>query len=160
MLSDNFVESIESMFKIGDDITNARVIDVNRKSKRITVSLQSDNRLNDEMASMKSWKERLEKRENKKTNENDPKKVSTSNANVQKPDHPSTSNDNKKDKDSKSNIIIHNKTIGPIDSNKELKETTFDESSIPIDPKRARKIARRAERRGKAAKTENTTSTG
>jgi predicted RNA-binding protein with RPS1 domain len=149
-VSDNFVESIESMFKIGDDITSARVIDVNRKAKRITVSLQSENRLNDEMASMKSWKERMEKRENKKANENDATKATTTN--VQTPD-----NNNDKKKNNKQNVNNNNKTIDPIDSNKEVKRTTIEESSTPTNPKRARKIARRAERREKAAKTEITT---
>lgn len=72
-LSDDFVESPESKFKEGDEIPKVRIVEIDRKQKRITLSLQSDARVEDERQSIearKSRKERTKKKLKKTTSNN------------------------------------------------------------------------------------------
>lgn len=61
-LSDDFVESPEALFPPGLVVQAARVVEVDRRRKRITVSLQtSEARMRDEMASIEARKGRRQK---------------------------------------------------------------------------------------------------
>merc|ERR1712166_692013 len=51
-LRDDFVESPETMFKEGDKVATVRVVEIDRRRKRITVSLQSESRAEDERKSI------------------------------------------------------------------------------------------------------------
>jgi predicted RNA-binding protein with RPS1 domain len=61
-LSDDFVENPEDVFKPGDSIAGVRVVETDRIKKRITVSLQSEKRIDDERKSLESRLERKRKR--------------------------------------------------------------------------------------------------
>lgn len=65
--SDDFVENLDAMFKTGDVLLDkVRVVEIDRSKKRITVSLQSDDRIKDELKSSRDHKERLEVKASKK----------------------------------------------------------------------------------------------
>jgi predicted RNA-binding protein with RPS1 domain len=64
-LSDAFVESPEELYKEGDHIAGARVVEIDRKQKRITVSLQSEARILDERASIEARRSRKDTRKSK-----------------------------------------------------------------------------------------------
>jgi predicted RNA-binding protein with RPS1 domain len=64
-LSDAFVDDPTSQFKPGDAVQAARVVEVDRRGKRITVSLQSEARAADERQSIDARQERLKKRHKK-----------------------------------------------------------------------------------------------
>ena len=49
-------------FKEGDVVAKARIVEIDRKQKRITISLQSDARIEDERLSIEARKSRKEKR--------------------------------------------------------------------------------------------------
>jgi transcriptional accessory protein Tex/SPT6 len=67
---DDFVKSIDDALTIGDEVS-ARVVEVNRSGKRITVSLQSDARVEDERKSMEARMQRTKKmKKSKKDVEN------------------------------------------------------------------------------------------
>lgn len=61
-LQDDYVESPESLFQVGDVVENCRVVEIDRKQQRITVSLQSIARIQDERASVEARKGRHNKR--------------------------------------------------------------------------------------------------
>jgi predicted RNA-binding protein with RPS1 domain len=56
-LSDDYVESPEAFFKEGDEV-NPRVVEIDRRRKKITVSLQSEARIADERASVEARNQR------------------------------------------------------------------------------------------------------
>lgn len=58
-LKDDFIKNPTEMFKEGDEV-DARVVEVDRRAKRITVSLQSDARAEDERASIDARQKRKE----------------------------------------------------------------------------------------------------
>jgi predicted RNA-binding protein with RPS1 domain len=64
-LSDDFVDSPDSVFREGDSVSNIRVMEIDRNRKRITVSLQTEARVEDERASIEARKRRKETREAK-----------------------------------------------------------------------------------------------
>jgi predicted RNA-binding protein with RPS1 domain len=64
-LADAFVDDPTSDFKPGDAVQAARVVEVDRRGKRITVSLQSEARAADERQSIDARQERLKKRHKK-----------------------------------------------------------------------------------------------
>ena len=68
-LGDDYVESPDTLFRPGDHVEAARVVEVDRLKKRITVSLQSKARLEDEQASKDARQDRRDKqkRKNKKS---------------------------------------------------------------------------------------------
>ena len=72
-LSDDYVENPESNFKEGDDVTNIRIVEIDRRKKRITASLQSEARLEDERASVEARDKRKEKLKAKRANNKDKK---------------------------------------------------------------------------------------
>ena len=57
------MESPDALYQPGAKVEGARVVEIDRKRKRITVSLQSEARVGDENASMKARKERQDKRQ-------------------------------------------------------------------------------------------------
>jgi predicted RNA-binding protein with RPS1 domain len=59
-LQDEFIESPMALFKEGDTVS-ARVVEVDRRKKRITVSLQSDGKMEDERSSVEAHAKRREK---------------------------------------------------------------------------------------------------
>lgn len=139
-LSDDFIKSPESKFKEGDEVSEARVVEIDRKQKRITLSLQSEARIEDERASIEARKSRKEKR-NKKSKS--------------KPVNHSPGND-------RSENFTH--TTAPSFSKNEPPATrsnptppkkNVDPSKMtPAELKRARKLARRAERRAQVEQQE------
>jgi predicted RNA-binding protein with RPS1 domain len=65
-LQDDYIKNPTDMFKEGDEVS-ARVVEVDRRAKRITVSLQSDARAEDERASIEARQKRKEIIKNKET---------------------------------------------------------------------------------------------
>lgn len=61
-LQDDFCPSPETLYQPGDVIEGARVVEVDRAKKRLTVSLQSEGKLADELRSIEARNARLEKR--------------------------------------------------------------------------------------------------
>lgn len=59
-LSDDYVDDPETRFRPGDAVV-ARVVEIDRPRKRITVSLQSEARMADEIASMNAKRERRQR---------------------------------------------------------------------------------------------------
>jgi predicted RNA-binding protein with RPS1 domain len=143
-VSDGFVETIESVHKVGD-VVSARVIDVNRTTKRITVSMQSEERAADELDSVNAWKLRSEKRHNKQNNSAIHSSSSSTSFASDKPIDHSTQTTTAKTATTEINGDSV-KIYTPDDVNIVPAQQT---SSNPTrdELKRARKIARRAERR-------------
>jgi predicted RNA-binding protein with RPS1 domain len=63
-LQDDYIKNPTDMFKEGDEVS-ARVVEIDRRAKRITVSLQSDARAEDERASIEARQKRKEIIKNK-----------------------------------------------------------------------------------------------
>ena len=134
-LQDSFIDSSEEVVKEGNEVS-ARVVEIDRKQKRVTVSLQSDARMEDEMASVLARKARDEKRMNSKKM--------------------------KKKKNGAFETKEHFKTETPIESAQEATNNLVDidgtflkeESQMtPADVKRAYKLQRRAQRRAQKEET-------
>jgi predicted RNA-binding protein with RPS1 domain len=126
---DDFVESITEAVNIGDEVS-ARVVEVDRQAKRVTVSLQSDARIDDERASIEARMQRRGKTKSSssvtKNNVAEHKKTKLSSVS--------------------SNNVVDNTTPAKRESTEE--EEPLDESMMtPTQIKRARKLARRAARR-------------
>ncbi|CAJ1954321.1 unnamed protein product [Cylindrotheca closterium] len=130
-LSDDYVESPEIMFKEGDELV-PRIVEIDRKQKKITVSLQSEARIADEHKSMVARKERKVSRSKKSKpkpaalkkdlNRDDSFRKATTSA-----EKPAT----------RTPGVLPPKLVRPPD------ESTM----TPVELKRARKLARRAARR-------------
>jgi predicted RNA-binding protein with RPS1 domain len=134
-LSDDYVENPEQLFQLSDQVPAVRIIEVDRKTKRITVSLQSQARIDDEKASLEARLRRKVESLSAKRSKT-PATSSTNNLSPKVLDGTEPSNDKKV-------VIVANKsatTVAPA-INKPESEMTPDEL------KRARKIARRAIRR-------------
>jgi transcriptional accessory protein Tex/SPT6 len=67
-LQDDFIESPGALFKEGDTVS-ARVVEIDRRKKRITVSLQSDGKMEDERSSVEAHAKRREKYRPAKTSQ-------------------------------------------------------------------------------------------
>lgn len=128
--SDEYVESLESLYQVGDVLTDkVRVVDVDRKKKRITVSLQSDMKIEAEEKSQREYNERRQAKLEKKQMSMESKSAIK-------------------------NDFHANDEMQHMESN-EYSSSRHDEASIIIDPetmtpaelKRARKLQRRQERR-------------
>lgn len=133
-LSDEFVESPESKFKEGDEVPKARIVEIDRKQKRITVSLQSDVRRKDELQSIEARKSRKEKTKTKS------KKKSS----IDSSGHDLSKTYSVFNNESAS--ISRAQTSSATDPKSRKDESTM----TPAELKRARKLARRAERRAQA----------
>ena len=130
-LRDGFVENPQEIFKEGDEI-QARVIEIDRKRKRITLSLQSDERLSDEKASLEAREERKRSRKNsERKNASKPLKERAE----KKERSDRTSHDGKSGR------------VPPPAVPKDAREASLSTEVTPAEQKRARKLARRAARR-------------
>ncbi|KAG7353692.1 hypothetical protein IV203_003047 [Nitzschia inconspicua] len=138
-LSDGFVESPETLFREGDEVPNVRVVEIDRRQKRITVSLQSEARVEDERASVEARQKRKEAREakagKKKGKVKEQRKTdSTSHAQTPLPQEK-----------------VEKVERQPANDPPKPPEQTKDPSMMtPAELKRARKLARRAARRGES----------
>ena len=139
---DTFVDNITDLFKVGDELENkVRIVEVDRRKKRITVSLQSDQKAADEEKSARDHKVRLEGKAAKKR-----KTEAFGSAGAVRNDFNSAS-------PVKTEEIKSKETKMPIQD--DPKDRVREEVPIIIDPdnmtpaelKRARKLQRRAERR-------------
>jgi len=146
-LRDDFVESSESMFKEGDKVPEVRVVEIDRRRKRITISLQSGSKIQDERKSIDARRKRKDSRrlkskknggrsqfqlattENNETNSSEIRPVSRNNEIVSIQKEP-----------------VVNRAPAPTKGNAD------PSMMMPVDLKRARKLARRAERRANAEK--------
>jgi predicted RNA-binding protein with RPS1 domain len=125
---DDYVESINDALSIGQEV-RARVVEVDRKAKRITVSLQSDARIEDERASVEARRERKKKNGKGKPSSETTKVVGNTSSSVPPP-----------------SPAKQNAAVSP--------PAPLDESMMtPAELKRARKLARRAARREQQAET-------
>jgi len=136
-LSDDFVESPESKFKEGDEVPKVRIVEIDRKQKRITISLQSDARIEDERQSIEARKSRKEKSRNKAK-----KTASIGSSGHDRSDNYSRFN-NKTTPVSKE-PVFNRAAPTPVKKNLDPSMMT------PAELKRTRKLARRAERRAQA----------
>lgn len=134
-LADDFVESAVQNFHEGDEVT-ARVVDVNRKEKKLTVSMQSESRINDELVSMNAKKERNQKHRAKRPES----KKATTDDNLQ---------ESKLTPAKVVKPVEEPPKIAPIISKPIIEsKRKIEDDNTPAALKRARKLARRAERRG------------
>ena len=132
--SDDFIEAItDDIYKAGDVLENkVRIVDIDRAKKRITVSLQSDERKPDEEKSAKDYEERLQHKEatKKKKSEFNGHSTfkSTNNVSATKETFIAENSFNKKPEEEVSIVID-------------------PDNMTPAEIKRARKLLRRQERR-------------
>jgi predicted RNA-binding protein with RPS1 domain len=152
-LHDDFVKNPHEMFKEGDE-REVRVVEIDRKQKRITVSLQSEERIADERAS-------LEARAQRKKNRNESRRKSTNTKSIQEASHDNTS---KVEDNVAADYVTQKVTVA--NGNKVLNALHSKDPKTPpqvpakpstsagntaAEEKRARKLARRAERRAQVA---------
>lgn len=123
---DDFVESINDVLSICQEVS-ARVVEVDRKAKRVTVSLQSDARIEDEIASIEARKLRKEKHTKGKRSVNK----------------------------SGDDVVAVSSSPEPVSKQAAAPAPApIDESTMtPAELKRARKLARRAARREQQGQT-------
>ena len=134
--SDIFVESItENIFKVGDILEEkVRIVHIDREKKKVTVSLQSDEKVVDEEKSNESWQKRKEDRNAKKGMKRNRKNVHSSSGDDFRRN--AKINEEKPHTPSKDTLV------------EEFPEVVVDpENMTPAELKRARKLQRRAERR-------------
>mmetsp|Transcript_4390 Transcript_4390/g.6823 ORF Transcript_4390/g.6823 Transcript_4390/m.6823 type:complete len:475 (-) Transcript_4390:8-1432(-) len=134
-VQDGYVNSPDEILTIGDKVV-ARIVEIDRKLKRITVSLQTDERIADELASVEAHKARLSKREKKK--EKNSSIVSSQKMIDPLPSAPDTSTE-------------ESNTDNPVDSQGNYLKSESEMN--PAELKRARKLARRAQRRAQKEAT-------
>lgn len=134
-VQDGYVNSPDEILTIGDKVV-ARVVEIDRKLKRITVSLQTDERIADELASVEARKARLSKREKKK--EKNSSIVSSQKITDTLPSAPDASTE-----ESNTNDLVDSQ------GNYLKSESEMN----PAELKRARKLARRAQRRAQKEAT-------
>eukprot|EP00980_Cylindrotheca_fusiformis_P004464 scaffold953_cov141-Cylindrotheca_fusiformis.AAC.8 len=150
-LSDDYVESPESLFKEGDEV-KPRVVEVDRRKKKITVSLQSEARIADERASLEARQERKGSRKSAKK-----PKLTPSNDMERGPIDSSPMREGaeipRKDTPKVAPVGPQKQQRPSPSLNRKINFSAPDESSMnPAELKRARKLARRAARR-EAAET-------
>jgi len=146
-LCDDFVESSESMFKEGDKVPKVRVVEIDRRRKRITISLQSGSKIQDERESIDARRKRKDSRrlKSKKNGGRSQFQLST----TEKNENNSSGNRPVSRNDEIVSIVkepVVNRAPAPMKRNDDLS------MMMPVDLKRARKLARRAERRANAEK--------
>jgi len=147
-LSDDFVESPDSLLKEGDKVPMVRIVEIDRKLKRITVSLQSESRIEDERKSINERNQRKESKKFKKKKNSGNSKSKGATGSVEH-----NSSINRTDIGSQRTITpSSNKFHENVTNNTTLSTNTNIDPSMmtPAELKRARKLARRAERREKS----------
>lgn len=136
-VADDYVENLEEHFKVGDVLENVRIVDVNRRQKRLTASLQSDARIADEEESMRTHKERLERKAEKwAAKEGRKRKMGEANS-------PSSAKKFQTELNEDSSNV-HNSVP---EKQEEVPIIIDPDNMTPAELKRARKLQRRAERR-------------
>ena len=141
-LSDDFIKSPELKFKEGDEIPKVRIVEIDRKQKRITVSLQSDARIEDERQSIEARKSRKQKKKNK------PKKTASS---AVSPGHDRSENFSRFNSTNEKATSVPKEPPAvrrTVPAPTPMRENVDSSMMTPAELKRARKLARRAERRG------------
>jgi predicted RNA-binding protein with RPS1 domain len=154
-LADDFVEKPEEIFKEGDQ-TEVRVVEINRREKKITVSLQSETRLEDEIASIDARKKRMNIRKAKYNNKRP--KIESSEEKPAPADDPNRSSQSseapKEEKARAPEPAQQSKSQFVPNSSGQSAETRsipkHESEMTPAELKRARKIARRASRRAQS----------
>jgi predicted RNA-binding protein with RPS1 domain len=127
-LQDDFVDSPNVLYKEGDTVS-ARVVEIDRRKKRITVSLQSEAKMADELLSVEAHAKRREKHRNAH------KKAQSTMEETEPESY---------EEPEEKPVVYQPSTIRPL--------PTKPESEMnPAELKRARKLARRAERRENVA---------
>lgn len=155
-LSDDYVEKPDEVFQPGSRIEAARIVEIDRMAKRITISLQSEARLQDELASMEARKQRRSKH-NQSHPKNDQRLPSKSHeVNVRN----GSSRENPLRKECTKTVEeIPDTTPVPVHFN--LPDTNAKYKQVPepnpVDLKRMRKLARRAIRREQLQNTNTNT---
>ena len=136
-LRDEFVEDPTALFKEGDEV-QARVVEIDRRQKRITVSMQSEAMLESERKSIESRRERLDRRG---------KRSKTAGRKHTVSDATETATESSAPEHSKP--VIQNAAPPPVQKATQKRELTKtdDGAKTHADLKRERKLARRAERR-------------
>jgi predicted RNA-binding protein with RPS1 domain len=137
---DDYVESIEDVLSPGDKVC-PRVVEIDRKQKRLTVSLQSSARIVDEKKSIEDRKQRLKKNSAKEA----PRAPSSgTNSGGGRRDQPTaerqTSRPSRMEVEQPQPVT---ESQGQFDNLESIPESEM----TPAQLKRARKLARRAERR-------------
>lgn len=137
-VADDFVESIEDVLAPGDKVS-PRIVEIDRKQKRLTVSLQSSARIVDEKKSIEDRKERLRKNSAKKT----PRDPSSGNRSEGGLRGQHAAERQKKNSGMEIEEPQGEESRGQFDNLEHIPESEM----TPAQLKRARKLARRAERR-------------
>ena len=135
--ADGFVEEItDEIYKVGDVLQDkVRLVNIDRKKKRITASLQSDERIIDEESSNETWKKRQLDIAAKKEKKLESKRMS--NGSFQTDNN--TSIQEEENTSNTSHVAEKPVTEEPI--------IIDPDNMSPAELKRARKLQRRAERR-------------
>jgi len=166
--SDDYVANPQDLFQEGQVVDQVRVVEIDRKNKRITVSLQSEARMADEQASIDARKQRKQKqqqRNGKKGTTTSTPSSSSGGGNqgassslskgLAKNDHRDV---NHRPHDPVASSLMNLETVPeketpdvslnevlPVNNNHNNKKP--ESEMTPAELKRARKIARRAARR-------------
>jgi len=139
-VADEYVESIEDVLSPGDKVS-PRVVEIDRKQKRLTVSLQSSARIVDEKKSIEDRKQRLKKNSAKEASR---APSSGTNSGGGRRDQPTaerqTSRPSRMEVEQPQPVT---ESQGQFDNLESIPESEM----TPAQLKRARKLARRAERR-------------
>jgi predicted RNA-binding protein with RPS1 domain len=160
-ISDEFVSNITDVLKIDDIVQNARVVEVDRAKKRITVSLRSDETRENELAMLKFRRQYenncAKKRDRQKNGEGDSKRKSAKNETATTDRSIESNLDTAKSGEpNRGGIVSGGQNImsagGSPEIRGQLQATNSDalsstHRSAGVDLKRERKLARRAERR-------------
>jgi predicted RNA-binding protein with RPS1 domain len=136
-LRDDFVANPHELFHEGD-LVDARVVEIDRRHKRITVSLQSDERAADERASVESRAERKKLRKLKEAKKKNP---------IHKTKKTESSIVHRMVGDKEGEKLQDTISSSPRKNIKPVRVEGPKDSSDPAELKRQRKLARRAARR-------------
>ena len=139
-LRDDFVEDPLKEFKEGNSVS-VRVVEIDRRQKRITVSLQSDSRIDDERASIEA---RLKRKESHQTKNGKKKKAEVSAVASPAPANPTEKKPIKETLDAPAQ---NSKSRVGGDGTKHSVLPVAESKMAHSELKRARKLARRAARR-------------
>ena len=137
-VADDFVESIEDVLSPGDKVS-PRIVEIDRKQKRLTVSLQSSARIVDEKKSIEDRKERLKKNSAKKA----PRDPFGGNRSEGGRRGQHSAERQKSNGSMEIEEPVAEESRGQFDNLEDIPESEM----TPAQLKRARKLARRAERR-------------
>jgi len=152
-VQDDYVEDIHSVLKVDQEVY-PRIVEIDRQKRRITVSLQSDARREDEINSSQAKKLRLEKNEKRKQEKAQKQKASRK-SNIGSNNYSSESNEYSVEAGWGDDNVEKNASISDHGAGEASGETNnlqvleaMDESQMtPSQLKQLRKLRRRAERR-------------